>query len=124
MRHLATSVVLGNVRDKVTLVHNAVTNDASRSVVRLGVKYDNRGYTWVLSPEHCRKNPNATECVRGAGSVSTITLDDLLTLRSALGGRRPGARCRVVMKVDESVRLYQPNRSDRFYDAANSAFSQ
>jgi hypothetical protein len=103
LRHLAASVVLGNLTDRVTLLNNAITN-VSGSVVRLGLQPDNRGMTRVLPANLCGENSSIVECIHGAGTVQTITLNDLLQFRpSAAGQNQVSSKWHIIMKVIEFI---------------------
>ena len=75
MARLSKSALLGNITDRVTLVWNAVSNN--HTTLALHVDPSNRGDTIVQNVDiPCTFG----KFCRGAGSIKTITLDDLLPL--------------------------------------------
>lgn len=76
VRHICASVAAGGLQNRVTLVHNAISN--SNGVVNLGVDKNNMGGTFVdVDSKHIKKlklgRANGTY-----GTVHTIKMDDLL----------------------------------------------
>jgi len=76
MRHLATSVVRGNITDRTVLLQNAVSNEHAQ--LHFGVDKGNRGNSFLLPADHnCTANPASCEQV-----AETVKLDDLLCVLS------------------------------------------
>lgn len=78
VRHICSSVAAGGLQERVTLVHNAISND--NGIVNLGVDKNNMGGTYVdVDSEHIKElklgRANGTY-----GKVHTIKMDDLLTI--------------------------------------------
>ncbi|XP_071175148.1 uncharacterized protein LOC143079406 isoform X2 [Mytilus galloprovincialis] len=92
VRHICASVAGGGLQDKVTLVHNAISN--SNGVVNLGVDKNNMGGTFVdVDSDHIKKLKEGR--AQGTyGTVHTIKMDDLLKI--------PGIKNfkKVVVKMD------------------------
>ncbi|CAC5392215.1 unnamed protein product [Mytilus coruscus] len=78
IRHICTSVAEGGLQDKVTLVHNAISN--SNGVANLGVHKNNMGGTFVdIDSDHIKKL-KAGGAQGTYGTVHTIKMDDLLKI--------------------------------------------
>lgn len=92
VQHICASVASGGLQDKVTLVHNAISND--NGVVKLGIDKNNMGGTYVdVDSAHIKKLKNGR--AQGTyGTVHTIKMDDLLKI--------PGIEnfSKVVVKMD------------------------
>lgn len=92
VQHICASVAAGGLQDKVTLVHNAISN--SNGVVQLGIDKNNMGGTFVDVDSTHIKELKLGRAQGTYGSVHTIKMDNLLTI--------PGIEhfSKVVVKMD------------------------
>lgn len=78
LRHMCASVAAGKFREKVTLVHNAISN--KKGVVKLGIDKNNMGGTFVDEEASHIKKMKAGRVEGIYGTVNSITMDDLLKI--------------------------------------------
>lgn len=92
VQHICASVASGGLQEKVTLVHNAISND--NGVVKLGIDKNNMGGTFVDVDSAHIKELKLGRAQGTYGTVHTIKMDDLLKI--------PGIEnfSKVVVKMD------------------------
>ena len=105
LRRLRKSIFMGKLFDRVTLLHNAVSNEHTE--IKLGMDVTNRGDTYLVSNISCSGLTGEHRCVQT--TVKTITLDDLLPLMTAN---------RAIIKIDvqgSEIKVFDPRTAGAFF---------
>ena len=107
VRMLARSIYVGNLANRITLLHNALSNE--HATLALGGRAANPSSSFLLANNSCAGLDASRRCYQTG--VKTITLDDLLPLMS------DSREC--IMKVDiqaNEIRAFDERTATRFIE--------